>query len=222
MTDPTPKKKATPAESETDETKAMLETDETKATLETDETKADEPEFKLSVTELGVGAVSAVSAAFLGSRLGVAGTLIGAAVGSIAVGVISTALKAAVHKVKKRPRWVATSVLLTAVTTFVLALVLVTGQELTTGTSMDGRPGKTTLSRVSASASDESEKSPEAEESTNPEESQPIETPVQPTPEPTAEQPPEEPTVPEAPPTESVPEQNSGPAAGAEPAPHRA
>lgn len=212
VTDPTPKKNVPPAESDTDETKTTRESAATKQVP--DDKVADEPEFKLSVTELGVGAVSAVAAAFLGSRLGVAGTLIGAAVGSIAVGVISTTLKAAVHKVKKRPRWVATSVIITAVTTFVLALLLVTGQELTSGTSMDGRPGKTTLSRDSSS---KSEDEPKSEESAKPVEPQPSETPVQPTP----EQTPVEPTVSVTPTPEPTPDQGTESKAESEPTPRR-
>lgn len=155
-----------------------------------DEEKADAPKFRLSVTELSVGAVSAVVAAFLGSRLGVAGTLIGAAIASTTVGIVSTSLKAAVHHVKGRPKWVAVSILSTAAITFAIALVLITGKEVTTGTSLDGRPGATTVGRQVSTPSPSADASPEPTESQVPPTTTPVPeptgTPVEPTQPPTA------------------------------------
>lgn len=178
-----------------------------------DDKTQEEPVFKLSLTKLGVGAVSSVTAAFLGSRLGVAGTLVGAAVGSVAVGVVSTSLKAAVHRVKKRPKWVATSILVTAAASFVIGLILVTGQELTTGSSLDGRPGSTTLSHISKP--NPSEETPDPEESNGAEVPPPSEPPVQATPEPTPGDP-EPPVEPNPTPT-PTPDADAG--AGEEAAP---
>ncbi len=155
-----------------------------------EEQKEDRPKFKLSLTELAVGATSAVVAAMLGSRLGVAGTLIGAATASVTVGIVSTSLKTAVEHVKRGPKWVAISVVTTAVVSLVIALALVTVKEVSTGQSLDGRSGAVTVARLAPSRS--SEQTPEPEESQTPPAAtnrpepapEPTVTPTEPVPEP--------------------------------------
>ena len=186
----------------------------------------DRKTFKLSVPELAIGAVAAVLVALLGSRLGTAGTLAGAAIGSVASALANTFLTAGFERsrdglklvVRRRPELhdedsatdaeqvvlgevpeiagvsspppgaaaspaasgaaaataasgaarvrnyrrrqvlgvAAASVLATAGATFVITMGIVTGAEVTTGRSLDGREGATSVGSVGQPVSDAS------------------------------------------------------------------
>ena len=183
----------------------------------------DRKTFKLSVPELAIGAMTAVLVALLGSRLGTAGTLAGAAIGSVASALANTFLTAGFERsrdglklvVRRRPELhdedsatdaeqvvlgevpeiagvsspppgaaatpaasgaaaasgaspvrnyrrrqvlgvAAASVLATAGATFVITMGIVTGAEVTTGRSLDGREGATSVGSVGQPVSDAS------------------------------------------------------------------
>ena len=119
-----------------------------------DEPTIDKPVLTLSVTALAAGALAAVTSAVIGSHLGTAGTLTGAALGSV-IGAFSTALYTfglqrtwhALGALTPRRANLVAGVLLTALVAFVVALGAITGLEKATGTSLAGEPG-TTVERV--------------------------------------------------------------------------
>lgn len=119
-----------------------------------DEPTVDKPVLMLSVTALAAGALAAVTSAVIGSHLGTAGTLTGAALGSI-IGAFSTALYTfglqrtwhALRALTPRRAKLVAGVVLTALVAFVVALGAITGLEKATGTSLAGEPG-TTVERV--------------------------------------------------------------------------
>ena len=119
-----------------------------------DEPTVDKPVLTLSVTALAAGALAAVTSAVIGSHLGTAGTLTGAALGSV-IGAFSTALYTfglqrtwhALGALTPRRAKLVAGVLLTALVAFVVALGAITGLEKATGTSLAGEPG-TTVERV--------------------------------------------------------------------------
>ncbi len=123
----------------------------------------DAPRMELSLTQVLGGSLAAATAAALGSRLGVVGTITGAAlvsvVASVAGAVYTASLRRTTYQVSRalgtvpgagsrpvrvRPR--ARVVLVGALVVFALTAASVTGIELLTGTSLSGRSGSTTVS----------------------------------------------------------------------------
>lgn len=211
------------------------------------DTPDDDKKIRISVPDLAVGAMAAVLVAMLGSRLGTAGTLAGAAIASVASALANTFLSAGFERTREGLKLVVTrrrglleaddadtaehpvvvgevpdlagagtppeaapaattppdgrapadpalgrrrllgvaaaSVLATAGATFAITMGLVTGAELTTGRSLDGRPGGTSLGSVVAPATD-AEPEPTAEPT--PTASATVTPTPTPTPEPTA------------------------------------
>lgn len=165
---------------------------------QTQPTATDDPtekpkHFEFSLPQLAGGALAAVTAAALGSRLGVAGTLVGAALASVVAGVAGTlytgSIKATSARVRRiwrtedgtvvqeqvspvsatggrgRRGWwtvggVVAGAVVSAVATFAIAMGIVTGAEMTSGQSLDGRTG-TTLGRVSQPSASPSAKATE-------------------------------------------------------------
>ena len=145
--------------------------DENKA----DTAKTERPKL-FSMSQLLGGALAAATIAALGSRIGVGGTVVGAAVGSLVAAVVTGVYTACLAKtgqgVKKlikrngtaaggapvavaaaprrsRGPWMAILTgALSAVGIFAVAMVLITGAEVTTGTSLDGKKGTTVGSVV--------------------------------------------------------------------------
>ena len=154
----------------TDET-AELERDE----LEPIQTAPDSPEpataspetpaaptFGLSATAVVAGALAAVTSAVAGSHLGTAGTLLGAAFGSI-IGAVATAsysygiqrTRHALRGLNLRRAKVIGGVLVLAAAAFLVALVAITGIEKVTGSTLAGTPGTTVeAARTGGVASD--------------------------------------------------------------------
>lgn len=111
-----------------------------------DETEAKPKRLRdLSIPELMTGAVTSVFVAMLGSRLGTAGTLVGAAIASVGYAVINHVLTAGVDHTKRRWGKVGASVAATSVALFGASLLLLTGAEVGAGRSLDGRPGATSV-----------------------------------------------------------------------------
>jgi hypothetical protein len=118
------------------------------------------PRLDLSVAQTVGGSLAAATAAAIGSRLGVVGTLTGAAlvsvVASVAGALYTNSLRRTGHRVSSALRTVrgerpstgtplrARRVLAGAVTVFAVAAVAITAFELATGTSLSGRHGSTT------------------------------------------------------------------------------
>ena len=117
---------------------------------------AERPALSLSATALVAGAAAAVTSAVGGSHLGTAGTLGGAAIGSV-IGALSSSLytfglertRHALSALTPRRSKLLVGVLVTALLAFVLALGVITGFERATGASLAGRPG-TTVSQAAA------------------------------------------------------------------------
>ena len=122
----------------------------------------DKPGIDLSLTQVVGGSLAAATAAALGSRLGVVGTISGAAlvslVASVGSAVYTTSLRhtrdrmsSALGRVgggrsrRSQPRVPAFRVLAGAATLFVVAALAVTGFELVTGSSLNGASGSTTV-----------------------------------------------------------------------------
>jgi hypothetical protein len=120
------------------------------------------PRIDLSLTQVLGGSLAAATAAALGSRLGVVGTITGAAlvsvVASVAGAIYTTSLRhtrdrmsAAIGVVThgavdaSRLRSQVRLVAVGAAAVFVLAVAGVTATELVTGSSLDGRSGSTTV-----------------------------------------------------------------------------
>jgi hypothetical protein len=122
----------------------------------------DAPKMELSLTQVLGGSLAAATAAALGSRLGVVGTITGAALVSVVASVAGAVYTASLrrtkyqvsralgtvaggaHPVRVRPH--VRVVLLGAVVVFALTAASVTGIELLTGSSLSGRSGSTTVS----------------------------------------------------------------------------
>jgi hypothetical protein len=124
----------------------------------------DAPKIDLSLTQVLGGSLAAATAAALGSRLGVVGTITGAAlvsvVASVAGAVYTTSLRRTKYQMaralgtvsggrvhspqQRRPR--VRMVLVGAAAVFAVTATGVTGVELLTGTSFNGRSGSTTVS----------------------------------------------------------------------------
>jgi hypothetical protein len=118
------------------------------------------PRLDLSIAQTVGGSLAAATAAAIGSRLGVVGTLTGAAlvsvVASVAGALYTNSLRRTGHRVSSALRTVrggrpgtgtplrARRVLAGAVTVFAVAALGITGFELATGTSLSGRHGSTT------------------------------------------------------------------------------
>ena len=126
------------------------------------------PKIDLSFTQVVGGALAAMTAAFLGSRLSLAGTVVGAALASVVAAVATTlytaSLRTTREKVRtvwrgrgdgtpvaveprpgRRVRW--SGVLLAALAAFALAAAVLTGLELVSGHSLSGGKG-TTITQV--------------------------------------------------------------------------
>jgi hypothetical protein len=123
----------------------------------------DAPKMELSLTQVLGGSLAAATAAALGSRLGVVGTITGAAlvsvVASVAGAIYTTSLRRTKYQMSRalgtvssgrahppRPRPRARMVLVGAAAVFALTAAGVTGVELLTGASLSGRSGSTTVS----------------------------------------------------------------------------
>ncbi len=220
----------------------------------------DRKKIRISVPDLIIGATAAVLVALLGSRLGTAGTLAGAAIASTASALANTFLTAGFERTRDGLKLVVTrrrglldaddvdtaehpvvvgevpdlagagappeaspaapparaasaapagrapagpapagpalgrrkllgvaaaSVLATAGATFAITMGLVTGAEITTGRSLDGRPGGTSLGSIVAPATD-AEPEPTPTASATPTPSPTLEPTPSPTPEPSA------------------------------------
>ncbi len=121
-------------------------------------TQPDRPKIDLSVAQIVGGALAAVTAAALGSRLGVAGTLGGAAVASVVAGVASSVYTTSLRRTQEKVRTVWTGRARTGlpwtrmlggvVAVFALAIVALTGFELVSGSAVSGGHG-TTIERAS-------------------------------------------------------------------------
>lgn len=107
---------------------------------------SDEPRTLLGLTVTGIlaGAAASVTAALLGSKLGVAGTLAGAAVTSVVASTATAVYSAGLAKTHRGLRWA-----LAVVATFGLALAVITTVESSTGRSFSGERG-TTVARAAA------------------------------------------------------------------------
>lgn len=131
-----------------------------------------------NMTQIAGGALAAVTTAAVGSRLGVAGTLVGAALASVLAafastlytkglehtresvkkivlrdGKLRTEVDVAATEARQRAAWrrplaIVGGMALTSAATFVVAMGLVTGWEFGTGQTLDGRTG-TTIGQVS-------------------------------------------------------------------------
>lgn len=140
-------------------------------------TEAEEKPKLFNLAQIAGGALAAVTTAAVGSRLGVAGTLVGAALASVLAAFASTlytkglertrdgvkkivlrdgklstevdvAATAAAPRAWRRPMAIVGGMALTSAATFVVAMGLVTGWEFGTGQTLDGRTG-TTIGQVS-------------------------------------------------------------------------
>lgn len=131
------------------------------------------PLFDLSLTQMLGGSLAAATAAFLGSRLGVVGTITGAAVISVVTAVAGALYTSSMQRTRDRlghavrsvrsgrperdesreqrdwtvVRRRAVPVLAGAGAVFGLAAAAVTGLELVSGTSLAGTDGSTTVSQ---------------------------------------------------------------------------
>ena len=140
-------------------------------------TEAEEKPKLFNLAQIAGGALAAVTTAAVGSRLGVAGTLVGAALASVLAAFASTlytkglertrdgvkkivlrdgklstevdvTTTAAAPRAWRRPMAIVGGMALTSAATFVVAMGLVTGWEFGTGQTLDGRTG-TTIGQVS-------------------------------------------------------------------------
>jgi len=108
--------------------------------------------FNLTLVQVAASALAAVTAAILGSRLGVAGTVIGAGVASVTTTVASAIYQHSLERSGARMRGAAAQSrlnrrYLAAVAAFGLALLVVTGLEAARGAPLSGGDG-TTVGRV--------------------------------------------------------------------------
>lgn len=159
------------------ETKIAEKTEklETKADA-TATTEAEEKPKLFNLAQIAGGALAAVTTAAVGSRLGVAGTLVGAALASVLAAFASTLYTKGLERTRDgvrkivlrdgkgktevvvpparrtgawgRPLAITGGMLATAGVTFVVAMGVVTGWEFGTGKTLDGRTG-TTIGQVS-------------------------------------------------------------------------
>lgn len=139
--------------------------------------EAEEKPKLFNLTQIAGGALAAVTTAAVGSRLGVAGTLVGAAIASVLAAFASTLYTKGLEQTRegvrkivlrggkdkdevtetvvetrpggtwKRPAAVGGGMLATAAVTFVVSMGVVTGWEFGTGKTLDGRTG-TTIGQV--------------------------------------------------------------------------
>ncbi|NMD47418.1 MAG: hypothetical protein GYA85_11725 [Propionibacterium sp.] len=140
-------------------------------------TEAEEKPKLFNLAQIAGGALAAVTTAAVGSRLGMAGTLVGAALASVLAAFASTlytkglehtrdgvkkivlrdgklktevdvTTTATAPRAWRRPMAIVGGMALTSAATFVVAMGLVTGWEFGTGQTLDGRTG-TTIGQVS-------------------------------------------------------------------------
>ncbi len=99
----------------------------------------------LSMTQLVGSSLAAATAAFLGSRVGLVGTIVGAAVASVVSAVAGAAYTASLRHthllLKGRARISWGHIAAGAAVIFVITALVITGTELLTGRSFDGSKG---------------------------------------------------------------------------------
>ena len=140
-------------------------------------TEAEEKPKLFNLAQIAGGALAAVTTAAVGSRLGMAGTLVGAALASVLAAFASTLYTKGLEHTRdgvrkivlrdgkqktevdvtttvtrqrswRRPMAIVGGMAATSAATFVVAMGLVTGWEFGTGQTLDGRTG-TTIGQVS-------------------------------------------------------------------------
>src|SRR5664279_665139 len=121
-----------------------------------DQTTRPRPRVELSLSQTIGGSLAAATAAVLGSRLGLVGTISGAAVASVVSTVAAAVYTTSLRHTRARlltglsvpSRKATAKIALGAATVFAVAATAVTGLELASGRSLTGAAGATSVGQA--------------------------------------------------------------------------